>query len=90
MSLAADETTAAQVRATAAQKLEELKGWLGSQAKTATDEARRAQISFAITQIERFQKDSRQFNLPKPAEPPPGQPIGSVNDNFMGLCGYEE
>ncbi|HEV2349982.1 MAG TPA: zinc-dependent metalloprotease [Terriglobia bacterium] len=80
MSLAANENAAAQVRAVASLKLTELKDWMSGQAKNKIKESRRAQLTFAIVQIERFQKDSKQLNLTKPPEPPPGQPIGDDVD----------
>ncbi|HLY62306.1 MAG TPA: zinc-dependent metalloprotease [Terriglobia bacterium] len=83
MSLAADESAAAQVRAVASLKLDELKGWLNGEAKNLKDESRRAQITFALVQIERFQKDPKQMNLTKPPEPPPGQPIGDMDFEFF-------
>jgi Met-zincin/Domain of unknown function (DUF5117) len=83
MSLAVDETAAAQVRAVASLKIDELKQWLSNQVENATDESRRAQLTFAISQIERFQKDPKQLNLTKPPEPPPGQPIGDSDFDFL-------
>lgn len=90
MSLAADESAAAQVRALASLKLDELKIWLGARAKSTKDESRRAQMAFAISQVERFQKDPQQMNLTKPPEPPPGQPIGDMDFEFFnGQLGWE-
>ena len=90
MSLAADEGAAAQVRAVASLKLNELKGWLNGQIKNTKDMSRRAQIAFAISQVERYQKDPKQMNLTKPPEPPPGQPIGDVDIEFFdGLVGLD-
>lgn len=87
--LAADGTTATQVRAIATLKTDQLKSWLTGQLKTTSEEARRAQLTFALSQIERFQKDPKQMNMTKPPEPPPGQPIGSTDFDFLG-GGYRE
>ena len=87
MSLAADEKAAVQARGLALLKIDELKGWLGDQVKGTADESRRAQLMFAISQIERFQKDPKQMNLTKPPELPPGQPIGTPG--FEMLNGLE-
>jgi hypothetical protein len=83
MSLAANEDAAVQVRAVASLKINELKDWLTTQAKITKDESRRAQVTFAIAQVERFQKDPKQMNLTKPQEPPPGQPIGNLDFDFL-------
>jgi hypothetical protein len=68
MVLAGNEQAAAQVRAVASSKLNSLKVWLQS----ASTEA----AFYATQQIERFQRDPKIIPIPKPAEPPPGQPIG--------------
>jgi Met-zincin/Domain of unknown function (DUF5117) len=76
MSLASDEQAAAETRAIASLKLDELKGWLAAQMKTTTDESRRAQVFFALQQIERFEKNPGELHLTVPAPPPAGDPIG--------------
>jgi hypothetical protein len=43
----------------------------------AKDEASRAELFFAASQIERFQKNPAELHLPTPAAPPDGDPIGS-------------
>lgn len=68
MALAADEQASAQVRAVAAYKLDFLKRRL--------ENVYSPSAFFATQQIERFQRDPKSIPLPKPAEPPPGQPIG--------------
>ncbi|MBI3787900.1 MAG: zinc-dependent metalloprotease, partial [Ignavibacteriales bacterium] len=77
MSLAANENAAAQARSIALMKILDLKDWLVKQSKNIKDENQRAHFLFAISQIEKFQEDPKKMNLTKPAEPPPGQPIGS-------------
>jgi hypothetical protein len=37
---------------------------------------------YAASLVARFQDDPKELNLPKAIEAPPGQPIGSDNDNF--------
>jgi Met-zincin/Domain of unknown function (DUF5117) len=89
MSLAADDGAATQVRAVASLKIAELKEWMSGQVKSATDESRRAQLAFAISQIDRFQKDPKQLNLTRPPQPPPGQPIGNMDfELFNGQSGW--
>lgn len=86
MSLVADENASAQVRAVAWLALDELKGSLARQIKTVGDEDRRAEFAFAISLIERFQKDPKQLNITKPPEPPPGQPIGDSDFDLLDGC----
>jgi hypothetical protein len=76
MALVANDSAGTQVRALASLKLDQLKKWVTEQAKITVNEGQRAHFSFAAAQISAFQRDPRQINLPKPAEPPPGQPIG--------------
>lgn len=76
MALAANDHAAAQTRAIAALKLDELKNWMAAQSKSVTDESRRAQFFFAVQEIERFEKDPATLHLTQPAPPPAGDPIG--------------
>jgi hypothetical protein len=76
MSLASNDRALPQAKAVAYLKLEQLKSWMTAQSKTVKDEEWLAHLSYAVTQIERFQKDPRQLLLPKPLEMPPGAPIG--------------
>jgi uncharacterized protein DUF4953/uncharacterized protein DUF5117 len=77
MTLANDDHASAQVRAVAALKLNELKKWIVAQAPSAKDDAMRAQLFFAESQIDRFQKNPAEVHLTAPAAPPDGDPIGS-------------
>jgi len=75
MGLAADERAAPAVRAITARQMESLKAWL--KAAVETDSTQRALNAFAASEIERFQKDPKQYALPPAIEPPPGMPIGT-------------
>jgi hypothetical protein len=77
MSLAANERASNQSRAIAALKLEELKGWLLTQRRLASDVSQRAFVFYATEQIKRFQEDPKKMNISKPNDPPDGQPIGT-------------
>jgi uncharacterized protein DUF4953/uncharacterized protein DUF5117 len=77
MTLANDDHASAQVRAVAALKLNELKKWIATQAPSAKDDAIRAQLFFAESQIDHFQKHPAEVHVPAPAAPPDGDPIGS-------------
>ncbi|MGI8785795.1 MAG: zinc-dependent metalloprotease [Acidobacteriota bacterium] len=87
MGLAASDRASPQVRATAALKVDQLRGWMAAQLPAAADEARRASLSFAVSQIRQFQDNPRQFQLVRPLDPPDGPPIG-VSDYFMEECGW--
>jgi len=77
ISLASDEHASAQVRAIAALKLNDLKKWVITQAPSTKDDAVRAQLFFAESQIDHFQKNPAEVHLTTPAAPPDGDPIGS-------------
>jgi hypothetical protein len=77
MALAGDDHASAQIRGVAALKLDELKKWIATQAPTAKDEAVRAQLFFAKSQIDRFQRNPAEVHLTPPAPPPDGDPIGT-------------
>jgi len=77
ITLASDEHASAQVRAVAALKLNELKKWIGTHAPSSKDDAVRAQLFFAESQIDHFQKNPAEVHLTAPATPPDGDPIGS-------------
>ncbi|MBM3784774.1 MAG: DUF5117 domain-containing protein [Acidobacteria bacterium] len=79
MVLAANEQAAAGVRAQAHASLESLR--VALRAKTGGDDWR-AMYVFAAQQIDRFQKDPKIIPVPKPVEPPPGQPIGCMMPEF--------
>jgi len=74
MALAANQQAQPQSRAIAFRELKKLKSWVGAQASK--DESQRAHETFAIWQIERFEKDPKQIELSAPVQPPAGPPIG--------------
>ena len=89
MSLAAGEGASNQVRAIAELKLEQLRGWLGTQRTLTADENQRAFLFYATEQIKRFQDDPKKMNLTKPQDPPDGQPIGmDLWGQADGDCGW--
>ena len=83
MALAANESAPAQVRATAAQKLEGLRLWLSNPASAPGDTSLEAVFQFGAAQIKRFQTDPKQIGLPRPPAPPPGMPIGDDADDYV-------
>jgi hypothetical protein len=74
MALANSEEAAGQARAVAHQKIGELRTWLGAQASASAEQ--KAHHKFALLQIKRFEENPADVKLPRPVEPPPGQPIG--------------
>ena len=78
MVLAANEAMAPAARAQAHAALAGLRKDLS--ARRAGDAAWLAVYSFAAAQIERFERDPKVVTVPRPVEPPPGQPIGCLMD----------
>ncbi len=83
LALAVSERATTQVRAVASREVDKLKGWLNAN-KASGDVAQQAHMAYAAAQIEQFQKDPKKLELPVPAEPPDGPPIGDDED-FGGL-----
>jgi hypothetical protein len=79
MGLAMNERSTTQVRAIASREAEQLKAWLNAN-KAAGDASQQAHMAYAAAQIEQFQKDPGKLQLPPPAEPPDGPPIGNDED----------
>jgi hypothetical protein len=77
MMLAANDQASTGARAGAWSALEKLKASLTKQ-KTARPLD--GQVIEALARIKKFQDDPRAVTLPKPLEPPDGQPIGSDDD----------
>lgn len=76
MVLAANEGAAPSARAQAHAALTGLRKDLA--ARRTGDAAWLAVYAFAAAQIERFERDPKVVPVPKPVEPPPGQPIGCL------------
>jgi Met-zincin/Domain of unknown function (DUF5117) len=77
MALEANDHASEEVRAISSQELDELYVWLNAQKGAPEPIADQAHISFALRQIEQFEKDPKKIDLTPPAEPPDGQPIGT-------------
>jgi hypothetical protein len=74
MVLAANENAPAEVRAIAMFKLTALREWATVEA--GADENTRAFYAWAAEQVKRFEANPKDIGIPKPPDPPPGQPIG--------------
>src|SRR5437773_3267388 len=79
MALAASDHASDEVRAIASQELHDLYAWLNAPAG-GRQIADQAHVSFALRQIEQFEKDPKKIDLTAPAEPPDGPPIGTDED----------
>ena len=84
LSLSVNDRASSQVRAVAALKVEQLRGWLVLQAPT--DGSQKAHFAYAASRIKRFQEDPKPASLPKLSEPPSGMPIGAGGD----YCSFSE
>jgi len=80
MALAADEHARNEVRAFASLKLHSLHDSLTAPIAGKPASTDEAHISFAVRQIEQFEKDPKKIDLTSPAEPPDGPPIGTDDD----------
>jgi len=72
MALASNETTSSQARAIARHRLSKLNEW----AKTLRGPGWEEFGMYASERIRRFEENPKEITVPKPAEAPPGQPIG--------------
>ncbi len=87
MMLAANEQASTGARAGAWSALEKLKASLTNQKAAARPFD--GQVIEALARIKKFQDDPRTANLPKPLEPPDGQPIGSDEDWDCGWLPFD-
>ncbi|NOR15696.1 MAG: peptidase, partial [Candidatus Aminicenantes bacterium] len=77
MGLGGSAQSALQVKAVTLLKLQGLKSWLQGQIPKTKDTNHKAHFVFAIAQIELFQEDPAEFQLPQSLSAPPGAPIGN-------------
>jgi len=80
LALAMNERASTQVKAVAALEAEQLRVWLANAKAATADPAQKAHLAYAAAQIEQFQRDPKKSDLPAPAEPPDGPPIGDDED----------
>jgi hypothetical protein len=81
MQLSNNESAPAQVRATAAGKLNQLRDWAAAQAPA--DASLKAFFQYCAAQAKRFETDPKQIGLPRPPVPPPGMPIGDDQPDYV-------
>jgi hypothetical protein len=81
MQLSGNESAPAQVRATAAAKLSQLRDWAAVQSPA--DASLKAFFQYSAAQVKRFETDPKQIGLPRPPAPPPGMPIGDDQPDYV-------
>jgi len=79
--LALHKNAAAETRAIAFLKLEQLKSWLS--AKSTTEEEWKAHFAYLIKQINALQEDPDEYKVESLLPPPPGMPIGDCEVDFL-------
>ena len=77
MRLALNGETQQQVAAVALHKMNELE--IGLKSRATTDPAEAAHNGYLAFQIERFRRNPKDLDLPKPARIPAGPPIGATD-----------
>ena len=80
MALVANEQGSDEVRGIANQELYTLRDWLNGPGRVGQVIPDQAHVSYALRQIEQFEKDPKKIDLTPPAEPPDGPPIGTDED----------
>jgi hypothetical protein len=80
MQLSVSKGASPQARAIATTKIADLESWLTDQLETDAPVSVEAHWSAALDDIERFWKDPDKFVVDPPLATPPGQPIGSEED----------
>ncbi|RFM30101.1 DUF5117 domain-containing protein [Deminuibacter soli] len=81
LQLAANTRASEIVRGQALLKIDELKHWIGT-AITSAAPAQKANMLFALSQMEAFKTNPDKFQPPAAAEMPPGAPIGMPGELF--------
>jgi hypothetical protein len=81
MQLSSNDSAPAQVRATAAAKLGQLRDWAAAQAPA--DASLKAFFQYAAAQVKRFEADPKQIGVPRPPAAPPGMPIGDDQPDYV-------
>jgi hypothetical protein len=79
---AASQSASSQARAEAAAQIAKLDQWLQARAKINANLELHAHWAAAVTQIEQFRKSPGSFAAPPALATPPGQPIGSDEEDF--------
>ncbi len=81
VNVAAGAAASSQARAEALAGIGTLEGWLKAQNQASSSPATKAHWAAAIDLIERFRKEPARFAAPPTLATPPGQPIGSAEDD---------
>lgn len=89
MNLAADKSASTQVRAISSLKIEELKQWLMENLEDSADTGRKSHFFFAVSEINRFQKDPDSFSPSPELRAPAGSPIGMYDNLLEYGCSFD-
>ena len=82
LNFAASQAASSQARAEADAQIAMLQEWLQAQTKTTASDELHAHWAAALREIEAFRKSPGSFAAPPVLATPPGQPIGSDDDDF--------
>jgi hypothetical protein len=82
LALAKNEKADSEVRAMASFKLSTLGEWAAQQFDAAGDEQERAHLLSAARIIRNYEQQPQPVNPTEPLAPPPGQPIGSADEEW--------
>jgi hypothetical protein len=85
MRLCVSSQASPQARAIAMSEVADLEGWLSDQLERDVTVALEAHWSASLDDIERFWKDPDKFVIPPVLATPPGQPIGSDDDEDFAV-----
>ncbi len=85
MQLCVSKEASPQARAIAMSRIADLEGWLSDQLEGDVPPGLEAHLSAAMDDIERFWKDPDKFSIPPVLATPPGQPIGSDDDEDFAV-----
>jgi len=88
LQLAADQNASPDVQAITGQQVRNLSNWLNQVSGNNTNELIEAHYHFLSDMIDRYQKDSTDFEAPPAPYTPPGAPIGSGMDYHLLMCDF--
>jgi hypothetical protein len=81
--LLGNDPAAGGVREQALDSVGRLDRWLAARIDKETDATWRAHYAYARWQIERMREDPKSLQQMTPVQPPPGSPIGAMDDDGL-------
>jgi len=85
MQLCVSKEASPQARAIALNKVSDLESWLSDRLEGDVSSDLDAHWSASLDDIERFWKNPEKFVIAPPLTTPPGQPIGSEEEDFFTI-----